>query len=102
MKRILSIRPEAEQDLREALQWYETRRPGLGEDLILCVDASLKNLQENPQLFPTVLGEIRRCLVRRFPYAIFYIFNDKIINVIAFFHCNRNPKSWKDRSKVKY
>jgi hypothetical protein len=39
----LIIAPEAEQDLAEAYAWYEDRRPGLGEELLSCVDACIES-----------------------------------------------------------
>lgn len=37
----LIIRPEAEDELLEAIDWYEARNPGLGSDLLRCVDACI-------------------------------------------------------------
>ena len=58
----LIIRPEAESDLAEAFEWYEQRRPGLGESLLLSVEATLVAIQETPSLFPEVHRNIRRAL----------------------------------------
>ncbi len=44
----LILRPEAESDLAEAFEWYEQRRPGLGERLLLSVEATLVAIQETP------------------------------------------------------
>lgn len=98
MKRMIYIRPEAEQDMREAYAWYETQIPGLGANFLLHVDAQLRSLQRTPLQNPVVHREVRRCLVRRFPYGIFYMVEDKRIVVLAVFHAKRDPKAWQTRS----
>jgi hypothetical protein len=60
----LALAPEAEQDIQEACDWYEERRPGLGEDFLTCVDASIQIICRNPELFAKVHDEYRRVLVR--------------------------------------
>jgi len=54
MKRMIFIRPEAEQDMRETYGWYETQMPGLGANFLLHVDAQLRSLQRNPLQYPVV------------------------------------------------
>jgi toxin ParE1/3/4 len=98
MKRMIVIRPEAERDMREAFSWYEQQMLGLGANFLLHVDAQLRSLQRNPIQYPVVHREVRRCLVRRFPYGIFYMVEDKRIVVLAVFHAKRDPKSWQTRS----
>lgn len=98
MKRALIIRPEAERDMRDAYVWYEKQVQGLGANFLLNVDAALRSLQRNPSQYPLVHREIRRCLVRRFPYGILYVVEDKRIVVLAVFHAKRDPVSWQERS----
>ncbi len=98
MKRSLIIRPEAELDMREAYAWYEKQVPGLGANFLLNVDAALRSLQRNPLQHPAVYQGIRRFLVRRFPYGIFYVVEEKQLVILAVFHAKRDPKSWQVRS----
>jgi toxin ParE1/3/4 len=93
----VSIRPEAEVDLAEAYQWYEERRAGLGDQFLLSVEAILDAIQRHPESFPVVHKQVRRALLRRFPYAAFYAVGDEEIVVLAFFHASRDPKRWQDR-----
>lgn len=65
----ITTRPIALKEIEEAWQWYESRREGLGNDFVLCVEESLEKISRNPKLYPTVHKEIRRALIRRFPYA---------------------------------
>lgn len=93
----LLLRPAAEEDIRQAYRWYEEQRAGLGDDFLLCVEATLATIKENPQLFPAIHKQARRALVRRFPYAIFYVLRDEMISVLGVFHGSRNPQRWGER-----
>ncbi len=98
MKRTLIVRPEAELDMREAYAWYEKQIPGLGSSFLLNVDAALRSVQRMPLQYQTIHREVRRCLMRRFPYGIFYMVEDRRIVVMAVFHAKRDPKSWQERA----
>jgi len=97
MKRGLFMRPEAESDLRDAYRWYEEQRSGLGDDFLEWVEAALLEIQANPQQFPVIHKEVRRALVRRFPYAVFYVPFSQTVTVLAVFHCRRDPGTWRIR-----
>ena len=97
MKSRVVIRPEAEADLADAFAWYEERRAGLGERFLLCVEAALAAIERYPASFPTVHQQVRRALLRRFPYGIFYTIEPNAIVVLAVFHCGRDPRRWRER-----
>ncbi len=44
-----------------------------------------------------IVGEIRRSLIRRFPYEILYAEEDKEIFIVAVMHLHRDPEYWKHR-----
>ena len=98
MKFSVVIRPEAEADLAEAYQWYEEKRPGLGERWLLSVEAALSAIQRFPESFPVVHQHVRRALLRRFPYGVFYVVEGSAVVVLAVFHCQRDPKRWQERA----
>lgn len=97
MKRTLIIRPEAEADLAEAYAWYEDRIQGMGSYFLLNIDAAFSSIQKSPEMYPNIYKNVRRCLVRRFPYGVFYMIEDDRVIVVAIFHAKRNPRRWKDR-----
>jgi len=96
--RDLIIRPKAEAELSDAFGWYEDQVPGLGADYLNAVEASLYAIKRNPEIYPVVHGTIRRCLIRRFPYALFYLAEPSRIVVLAVLHVRRNPAAWKKRT----
>ncbi len=98
MKKPLIVRAEAEYDLAEAYQWYEQQVRDLGGEFLLCVDAVMASIERNPQLYPVVYkGIIRRALMRRFPYGVFFVEGDRSVSVIAVAHAKRNPRVWQYR-----
>jgi plasmid stabilization system protein ParE len=64
------VEPEAEAELEDAFDWYEGRASGLGNEFTRAVRAAFALITRSPEQFPRVRGEIRRALVRRFPYAV--------------------------------
>ncbi len=93
----LIVRPEAEHDLAEIFSWYESRRKGLGYDFLLQVEAAFKFLEKNPKIFSEVYRGVRRCIIKRFPYKIFYHLAETRIVVIAVVYGGRNPDWIKKR-----
>jgi len=73
MKYPIIIRPQAEDEIQSAYYWYEKRREGLGKDFLLCIEEIIERISRSPHLYPIVYKNIRRALVRRFPYSIFYL-----------------------------
>ncbi|MCH7702928.1 MAG: type II toxin-antitoxin system RelE/ParE family toxin [Planctomycetes bacterium] len=98
MGRSLLIRPEARADLDEAYRWYEQQREGLGSDFLLCVEEALEKIRRTPELYPLVHKELRRMLIRRFPYGLFYLMEEEMIVLLAVFHARRDPKRWQSRA----
>lgn len=87
----LRIRPEALADLRAARQWYERRQRGLGHALIVAVDAAFQHIGAQPEVGAEVLPGIRRVLVRRFPYLVFYRRRGDELVVLAVAHAWQSP-----------
>ena len=64
------LRPEAEQDLNDARDWYERQGNELGDDFRAEIITSVERLAEMPELFAIVWKNVRRCRLKKFPYAI--------------------------------
>jgi len=91
------IRPEAEDDLKEAFSWYEDRRKGLGYNFLLQVEAGLRFIERNPVIRPPEYKGTRKYLIKRFPYKIIYLVENKKILVLAIIHGKRSPNLIKKR-----
>lgn len=97
MKYRATIRPEAENDLKEAFSWYEDKRQGLGHDFLLQVDAGLKLIERNPKIYPPEYKETRKHVIKRFPYKVVYLVEKERIIVLAVIHGKRSPNLIKKR-----
>ena len=65
-------RPAAAAEIETAYRWYEKEREGLGSEFLEAVEKLVKAIAENPGRFPAIRKDIRRAVLRRFPYSIFY------------------------------
>ena len=90
MKWRVLIRPRAEEDLREARQWYEERRKGLGDELVAAVRRAIRSLEEEPERRPFYYREFRRLLTRRFPYKVFYLVERDRVVVFRILHVKQD------------
>jgi plasmid stabilization system protein ParE len=97
MSRKLIIRPEAEADLSEAFEWYETHVTGLRLEFIRTVDSLFNSIIRNPQAYPVVYKTARRALTRKFPYEVFFLVDADRVIVVAIFHARRSPQRWQER-----
>jgi plasmid stabilization system protein ParE len=68
----LRLTPEAELDVDEAHLRYHRRAPGRATEFLAAVDFSLASIQRQPEAYALVDPTMRRALLRRFPYAVFY------------------------------
>ncbi len=91
------VRPEAAREVQQAFDWYQEKTEGLGLEFLRAADACLAGVQRNPLASPIMYQEIRRALLRKFPYILFYIVKEEQIIVLACFHARRNPIDWMRR-----
>ena len=94
----LKVRKEAEQDISLIFEYFEEIRDGLGYDFLLCVEEALSKIERNPLNYRKTYKELRRVIIRRFPYRIFYCIKEKTITVTAVFHAQKDPESWQNRT----
>lgn len=93
----LRIRIEAEQDLSEAYHYYQDCRAGLGDEFLLCIEATLATITRQPSLYAFVHRNVHRALIHRFPFGVFYFVEDDHIIVVAVMHVRRSPQFWHKR-----
>ncbi len=96
----LRVAPEAEQELAEAAEWYEARRPGLGIDFVAIMDRELEEIVAAPLAHALWRSDrvYRRRVVRRFPYVIFFRAAQDEVVVVAFAHTT-TPRSGRPRRR---
>lgn len=89
------LREAAEHDVFVAFRWYEDRLSGLGTSFLSEVEASLAQIGEFPEACPTVHKNVRRALLRRFPYGVFYVVEPTRVVVLGVLHQAQDPERWK-------
>ena len=91
----------AEEDAKEAGIWYDTRLSSLSIRFYSELKEYLLKIQGNPFSFPERKrgSIIRQCSLKKFPYNLFYIIEDKHIAIIAILHKSRSYRFIKNRLK---
>lgn len=92
----MRFRPEAQAEATETRQWYEQRQAGLGDAFTTELAKTVGVISANPLMFGPVLGDIRRGMLSRFPYAVYFRVTDTEIIVLAV-HGRQNPARWQSR-----
>ena len=89
--------PEALAEYAEAVQFYAQQRTELAQAFINAVEDAVYRLRDSPTRYSIIEEDIRRCMLRRFPYGILYVIEPDYILILAVMHCSRKPKYWKNR-----
>jgi toxin ParE1/3/4 len=81
----------AKDDLELTFAWYERQRRGLGFDFLDCVETAVMSVLENPEMYRVVYSGFRRCVVRRFPFSVFYTIEGPDVVVHSVFDSRQDP-----------
>ena len=87
----------AENELVEAMDYYNLQCAGLGYDLLLEVKETINRIKAFPEAWPRFTYSTRRCLIHRFPYGILYGSKKNEIVVYAIMHLKCDPEKWTKR-----
>lgn len=98
MTRRFILRVRAERDIQSAFEWYESQRSGLGDEFLASLRERLETVRSFPEAFPVLYRDVRRAVVSRFPYVVFYVVQPTRVAVLAVVHQSRNPATWPRRS----
>lgn len=87
-------------DLAGGYVWYNGQRDGLGEEFLAAVNTAFDTIERFPDIFARVHGEVRRAVVSRFPFAVFYRVEAKRVVVLTVLHTARDPKVWPQSRRI--
>lgn len=90
--------PAAVEDLTEAAKFYDSHVSGLGTDFLEEVNHTVSRIANSPVRYATVRGNIRRCMLRRFPYGVYYRETNDEIRILVIKHHSRHPDFGLDRA----
>ena len=92
------------EEIVAAAMWFDGKVAGLGVEFLDLVEAELDKIEADPKSFPEwehnfLDAEIRRVIVPRFGYLIYYqVFQDEVL-VVSVSHGSRDYESWIKRIK---
>lgn len=92
------FRRAARAEFDEAYNWYEERRTGLGEKFSQRVQEVLDRIAATPEIHQCIYKDVRRGVVRGFPYSVMYRIKANHIRILAVFHGKRDPAIWQARA----
>ena len=93
----LELHELAEDELWEAVDWYDKQKKKLGREFAKTLQVLMKAIKTRPLLYPVVSKKRRKAVLKRFPYIVIFEIKGDTIFVLAIFHTRRNPKIWKKR-----
>lgn len=91
------------EEIVEAALWFNSKRPGLGDEFWRAVDALLLQIEKAPlsfsqSEFATGDADIRFAVVRRFNYVVHFLVEPESIQILSVAHGSRRPGYWLRRS----
>jgi plasmid stabilization system protein ParE len=98
MKRVRFKSP-ADLDYLHAVEFYEERQPGLGQEFDAELLALFERIKQNPELFQKETSLVRKARMDRFKYRVYFRVEGDEIGVLAIWHPSRNPDTLRRRLK---
>jgi toxin ParE2 len=89
---------EAKEELEAGVSFYDSELPGLGLDFALEVRQLCHRIVDSPAAGFEIRPDVRRRMLRRFPYSILYAVENGEVLVIAVVHQSRRPGYWHHRA----
>jgi toxin ParE1/3/4 len=89
--------PEAFLEADNAVEFYKNKQAGLEKRFLTALQDAVFRMRSNPLIYRTIEGNIRKCRLLLFPYALIYRVTDKYLEVIAVMHIRKHPGYWKSR-----
>ena len=93
----LVAEPRADLDVAATFDWYEKEEAGLGQEFLAELRATYDRVADGPLAYQDLRSGIRRALLRRFPYAVYFAVEGDVVVVLAVLHVSRDPAEWQRR-----
>jgi len=89
--------PAALEEYEESALYYVAISPFVANRFIDEIESAIRRMCRHPRACSVIEDNIRRCLVKRFPFGIYYSLEADHILIVAIMHLSRMPGYWKDR-----
>jgi plasmid stabilization system protein ParE len=96
VKRLI-ILPFAETDIKETVSYFKEVSDALDCDFIQEIDSSFFEILSNPAAFPIAKYDIRKFVMAKFPFCIYFVDRKEALYILSVFHDKRNPRDWQRR-----
>jgi len=93
----IELSDEAEVDFDKSYEFYYEESPKVADTFFKRISLGFENIKQSPNTFPIAHKDVRKYVVKKFPFVIYYRIIDTVIQVIAIFHTSRNPEIWNER-----
>ncbi len=93
----IQISDEAEIDFDNSYQYYSEDSLKVADAFFKKINLGLENIRKQPTAYPVVYKSVRKYVVQKFPFVIYYQIEGAVIQVLAIFHTSRSPKIWNAR-----
>jgi hypothetical protein len=90
-------RKEVKKEMKAAYKWYEKEKEGLGEEFAECVQEAFTYLEINPRIHSKVFKDVRKAVVRRFPFCVYYTIDGDRVYIVSIFDTRQDPAKWQSR-----
>ena len=87
----------AQRELDEAVEYYNTESPGLGDQFLIEVLRTLERIRQYPEAWHPFTQHTRRCQTRRFLYGVVHYILESELLFITIAHLHWAPGYWRDR-----
>lgn len=78
-------------EIEDAKEYYNLQKPTLGDTFKNDVKKSIESIEKFPNLYPNITNDLKRTVLHRFPYSIFYAITNDTILVLSVAHQHRKP-----------
>lgn len=96
----LIIKPIVFDDAEEAINYYEKKVKDLGNRFYNSLLISLNEIQLNPFNYAYIKTPVRRHIISKFPYKIYYLVSKQTIYIIGISHAKRSNSFVKRRLRL--
>jgi len=95
----IEYHPQVAQELEEIRDFYEQRSVGLGFVSVDVFERQVSRIAGAPERWMKVQGDVRRCMLSRFPYVIYFRqISPQCIRITVIKHQRRHPEYGRDRA----
>lgn len=93
----IAYHKKARLEFKAGYRWYEKEKEGLGEEFAECVYEAIAYLEKKPKIHAKVYKDVRKAVVSRFPYCVYYTIEANRVYIISVFHSIQDPAKWQSR-----